>query len=265
MRRMVTAFGLLLLGFVPHELAAQEREAPRPEVAPAIDPDLFGGIEDRAPIRNANENPDEARAYSYFLVQTRKRSADAFARAAKRDVTFAHLWEQPADYRGQVIHVEGRLKRLRRFDAPRVAAAEAVPVVYEAWVFAEEYFSNPYCLLVTELPAGLEPAEALEVRVAFDGYFFKRYRYKAGDGVREAPLLIGRTLTLREPVSVSTGAPLGRQFLWGVAGFGVAVVGVLVGISVWLRRGDRSVRQRLAGVRAADFVEPAAEDGDTSR
>ena len=49
---------------------------------------------------------------------------------------------------------------------------------------------------------GLAPAEKIQgVEVAFDGYFYKRFRYKAGDSYRpgqyrDAPVLIGHRLTL---------------------------------------------------------------------
>src|SRR5207249_7587264 len=175
-------------------------------------------------VRNADENLFESQAYNFVLVQASKVSPQAFAHGARRDVTFAHLWEQPGDYRGQVIHIEGRLKRLRKFDAPRLAAAEGIACVYEGWVFSEEYFSNPFCVLVTELPRGLEPAEKLEHQVAFDGYFFKRYRYRAGDGLREAPLLIGRTLAMRDPAPTDSSPSFSQSFLLLLLTFFAGVV-----------------------------------------
>ena len=171
-------------------------------------------------------------------------------------MTFAHLWEQPGDFRGQVIHVEGRLKRLRQFDAPRPAAAEGVRVVYEGWVFAEEYFSNPFCVLFTELPPGLRPAEKMEYHVAFDGYFFKRYRYQAGDGLREAPLLIGHTLKLLDAPAADSSLPMSQQFLLLLVGFAVVVILLLVGTGWWMRRGDRRVQERLARKGFTRFQDP---------
>ena len=44
---------------------------------------------------------------------------------------------------------------------------------------------NPRCVIFTKLPEGVEVREETDHRVAFDGYFFKRYRYQAGDGWRE--------------------------------------------------------------------------------
>src|SRR5262249_36101956 len=95
----------------PEKLADSER-------APVLDPDALAGVEDRARVRSADENYYEANAYSYVLVQAHKTSGPVFAKSARTDLTFAHLFEEPQKYRGQVVHLEGRLLRLRRFDAP---------------------------------------------------------------------------------------------------------------------------------------------------
>ena len=249
----------LSLGMRNRASAAEEPDnapASSEEKALPIDAAVLAGIEDRAPVRNASENLFESQAYNFVLVQASKLSSEDFARSARRDVTFAHLWEQPGDYRGQVIHVEGRLKRLRQFDAPRPAAAEGVAIVYEGWIFAEEYFSNPYCVLVTQLPPGLGPAEKMERQATFDGYFFKRYRYRAGDGLREAPLLIGRTLAMRDAAPADSSPSLSQSFLLLLLAFFAGVVICVVILSLWMRRGDRQVQARLARTRLPGFLEP---------
>jgi hypothetical protein len=238
------------------------RSGNAPAVALPVDPDLLLGVEDRAPVRNVDENYDEFQAYNLLLVRAHKTAAGAFAKGARRDLTFAHLFEEPAKYRGQIVHIEGLLRRLRKFDAARLAAKEGVPALYEGWVFDAEYGYNPYCVIVTELPKSIQIGEKLDRHVSFDGYFFKRYRYKAADGVRDAPLLIGRTLT----PSASQGSAANARAPWldsstpwlliaflaillVTAGFGIA-------LTLWFKRGDKKVRTRLDAARDAAFVEP---------
>lgn len=221
-----------------HAAAASDR-------APRIDPDLLAGIEDRAPVRSAAENYNEAQAYTYLLVQANATPVAAFAKSARSDLTFAHLFEEPSKYRGQVVHIEGRLGRLRRFDAPRLAVKQGVPVLYEGWIFGDAYFSNPYCVIATEMPPSIPLGETLNHRVAFDGYFFKRYRYQAGDGWRDAPLLIGHILLERERIpagnpSVDWFAQWLLPALIAVLGASVLLVAIL---HWWFRRSDRRVRQ----------------------
>ena len=238
----------------------------RPGNAPAkalpVDPDLLLGVEDRAPVRNADENYDEFQAYNLLLVRAHKTAAGAFAKGARRDLTFAHLFEEPGKHRGQIVHIEGLLRRLRKFDAARLAAKEGVPALYEGWVFDAEYGYNPYCVIVTELPKSIQIGEKLDRHVSFDGYFFKRYRYKAGDGVRDAPLLIGRTLTpsASQGTAANARAPwLDSSTPWVLIAF-LAILLVTAGsgiaLTLWFKRGDKQVRARLDAARDAAFVEP---------
>jgi len=159
---------------------------------PALD--LNGRVTDHAPFRAREDNEDEFKAYCQALVAAHQTAASEFARHALHDVTYAHLFEEPDKYRAQVIHLEGRLTRVRRFDAPEfVRQAYDLPYLYEGWLFDPEVYGiNSTCIVFTELPSGFEVVENNNRPVSFDGYFFKRYRYRGADGtLREAPLLIG--------------------------------------------------------------------------
>jgi hypothetical protein len=123
--------------------------------------------------------------------------------------------------------------------------------------------------LFTELPEGLSVTEKTEVAVAFDGYFFKRYRYKAADSgpnqAREAPLLIGRTLVLKGPVAATPATESsagGPSLMVGFLGLVVLTVGFAVGITWWFRRGDKHAYHRLAGALARDFQPPPPDDAE---
>jgi hypothetical protein len=240
---------------VPQEKALSSGQAPR------IDPDLLAGVEDKTPVHNASENYNEAQAYNYLLVQANATSVAAFAKSARRDLTFAHLFEEPSKYRGQVVHIEGRLGRLRRFDAPRLAIKQGIPVLYEGWIFGDAYFSNPYCIIATFVPESIPLGETLNHRVAFDGYFFKRYRYRAGDGWRDAPLLIGHALVDRQATSTSTDADgsFTSLLLPALVTILGATVMLVVGLNWWFRRGDRRLRTHLDMNRNANFVEPGPD------
>src|SRR5581483_3820079 len=98
-----------------------------------------------------------------------------------------------------VVRIEGRLRRVWRFDPMRMEEQAGVKNIYEAWLYNDKYGEpNPACLICTTLPEGIQVSEDVkgEVPVAFVGYFFKRYRYKAADArkpteFRDVPLLIG--------------------------------------------------------------------------
>src|SRR5262249_21381880 len=125
-------------------------------------------------------------------------------------------------------------------------------------------FSNPYCVIVTSVPESIPLGETLDQRVAFDGYFFKRYRYRAGDGWRDAPLLIGHSF--RERPAPSADAPTDNSFatlaLVGLLSvLGVTVV-LVVSLTWWFRRGDQRVRTHLDRTRNIQFVEPEPDSSE---
>jgi hypothetical protein len=235
-----------------------QKDVSASDKASPIDPHLLAGVEDKLPVQSA---ADEAQAYNYLLVQANATPVAAFAKGARRDLTFAHLFEEPGKYRGQIVHIAGRLGRLRRFDAPRMAAEQGVPVLYEGWIFGDASFSNPYCVITTEVPASIPVGEALNHRVDFDGYFFKRYRYKAGDGWRDAPLLIGHALQDRQPIPSGTNseAPVTNVLLAALLAVLATTVLLVVSLHWWFRRGDRRVRTHLDMTRNVNFVEPRPE------
>jgi hypothetical protein len=182
--------------------------------------------------------------------------------------------EEPKKHRGTVVHVEGVLWQVRRYDPPLMTSQAGVRDWYEGWLF-EKYAGdtepglNPVCLIFTELPSGLTAEERMKVPVQFDGYFFKRYRYVSrGKEDKDVPLLIGHGPVLAPaPAAAGTQAaetnplfsssgPLLTIFLGSVAG----VVVLAAALHLWFRRGDRAVRARLAAAAPKEFVEPTAGD-----
>src|SRR5437667_22632 len=81
-------------------------------------------------------------------------AAEVFARSAAENahVNWADMFREPWKFRGQVIPVSGKLKRLRRLDAPLPLQKEWIKVVYEGWVFTPTYGSNPVCVIFPDLP-----------------------------------------------------------------------------------------------------------------
>jgi hypothetical protein len=244
---------LLALGIGAEALGQASPEVRQAPVSgPAVSKlDLHGRVQDKTPILSQQENEAEAFAYAETLAAANRTSATALAEAAHRDVTFAHLCEQPERYRGEVIHMKGRLRRVRRFETPSfIHEGYAIPLVYEGWVFEPElYGANPRCVLFTELPSDVKVAEEMDQRVAFDGYFFKLYRYKAGDGKHDVPLFIAHTLS---SLPLRSHAAPGADDAWS-ATLATAFLGLLATtaslaalLGWWYRRSDRRVREHLA-------------------
>ena len=97
-------------------------------------------------------------------------------------VGFRDLWGAPERYRGRLVQVEGRL--VRRF---RQDAFGTFPPLAEAWAVSPA--GDPFCLIFPDPASPASPALGTPVR--FVGTFLKRVRYRAGDGPRLAPLIVG--------------------------------------------------------------------------
>jgi hypothetical protein len=254
--------GLALMNADPNRLFWVSDES---GTVPKLRSDYLSRVRDYNRVGTWTSNEGEAAAYCDALIKASRTKPSVFAKNARRDLTFVHLFEEPAKFRGDVVHIQGRLRLLHRYDPPLMAHQAGVPNLYEAWVFDERYPANPYCVLITELPAGMVASGSVNYRVSFDGYFFKRYRYKSVDSekanqFRDAPLLIGRTFTLH-PSPPGTPGTEPEWPGWLLPGFMLllaASAGFTVFLTWWFRREDRIVRERVTALYG-EFVEPAPD------
>jgi hypothetical protein len=213
------------------------------------------------------DNEDEYNAYNYFAEFAKKQPLDVLAQNARKELTFRRLFEPGrAQYRGEIVHVKGRLKRLNWIDANQALKNDGIKDLYEGWIFDEAFMSNPTCVVFTELPPGLEPAEDMNAWVSLDGYFFKRYAYKAADGWRMAPLVIGRSIVVTKQPVADTSGTFKAYSVWLVP-LGLVLAVLMIGTALLLgkffRRGDRLVHARVANIKRSNpFDEPVEPPGD---
>jgi hypothetical protein len=257
----------LLIGrtFSKNEPAPEEKDAAKPTTPPPWKMDCpeewLLHIEDDHPVMALNQNEDEYHAYNYFVEFAKRQPLDVLAQNARKELTFRRLFEPGrAQYRGEIVHVQGRLRRLNWIDANQALKNDGINDLYEGWVFDEAYFSNPTCVVFTELPPGLKTAEDMNVWVSFDGYFFKRYAYKAADGWRMAPLVIGRSIAAKQPVANSSD--IQRAYSVWLIPLGLVLVVLMIGTALLLgkffRRGDQLVHARVAGIKKPNPFDESA-------
>lgn len=240
-----------------------------PNIVRHVAEDVLAEVKDNTTLTQEIGSKEQD-AYFYMLFYANRTAPEALDEEAKKNAgaDWAHVFRVPRDYRGEVVHFEGKLIRLREFPPQPMAAQAGVKHYYEGCMYADLQENDPVFFVVTELPKGLEPADNLDVKVGFSGYFFKILRYTAGDTKKEkkdrlAPLCIGRTLTLTAAPAVDESAADPSWVAWlGPAFFGVLglTVAVLFAIGFWFRRGDSRVRGRLYAARHAEFIPPPAEE-----
>jgi hypothetical protein len=230
------------------------------EKAPSVRPFLIN-VKDEKRIPTRDKNPLEFWGYSETIILASKTPQKVLRNSAhsNRYVTFAHLLNDPKRYRGRVIPLEGRLKRLRRLDVDEFMKVRGVKTLYEGWIFGVTYKSTPWCVVFTDLPAGIKVGEDVEYQVKFYGYFFKKYRYRASDTDYYTPLLVGRTIELKnKTASKGLAGTFSDSFVVGITALIGGTAVLVVGLAWWFRRGDRRLRTRLADVHGQPVLEPAS-------
>lgn len=271
---------ILVLGFSGLAAGVSVAQPPQsPSPAPVavdpcaetrIDPDRlhFRYVRDDAPVQHEAQNQQEFEAYNEVLALAHSFPVEKLEKCANRDVTFPDLVKDVRkDYQFKLLYFEGRLKRLRKLEPTKQLADKGVKNLYEGWMFPKNG-SDPMCVLVTELPAGLEPAVEYGTPkpVTVAGYSFKLIRYESaepdpkhqGQGrVRRAPLLMAHTFTLLPEEPADAGKAWRNGFVPGILAVVGGISAVVLGLTWWFRRGDRTLRREIAGRRAQNPFENA--------
>jgi hypothetical protein len=178
-----------------------ERDANSQHDAVRLPDELFANVsESRIGIRN-----DEREAYFTVLAKARDLPLAILDEAARRDLGYVELFNDPESYRGEVVTVSGQLRRLMPVAAED--NSHGFVTLYEGWLFTDDSGSNPIRIVFSSLPEGMPTGERVRAFVRFTGYFFKRtgYQNKAGD-LHAAPLLLGQTPHWTPPVAMEFGS-----------------------------------------------------------
>ena len=155
-------------------------------------------VTDGAPLPLWKDDAPECKLYGYILGLAQATERSTFERAARKDVSYEHAFDRPQEVRGEVIRVEGILRKLKRVEAPEAAKAWGVDQIYIGWVFDPKnpQLNRPWYVVFTRLPTKFDFKDRPNCRVTFDGYFFKRLRFEVEERWFDAPLVIGRTPAL---------------------------------------------------------------------
>lgn len=254
-------------GQTPRPKVVEPVKLPSDEELVRLDKQLpqFTAVKDDAPFRYRGKEmtsikaieaaDEELKAYEYTIEFVANKSPELLRKYSDKKVPWGNLYgDIRHDYLRELLHFEGKLIFLAPFKAtPNLQKQEGLQTLYEAWLYPK---GSPelVCLVVKEIPPGIEPGEDLNVWVAFDAYYFKFMRYESrqekakdaqGGGKhqwRQAPLFIGRGFTKVELQEVETSFFSGGMF-YGVAGALLVLIAVGAALSMWFRRGDRAIKQ----------------------
>ena len=218
------------------QMDAGEPPAPQAGSNAQLDKSILTSIKDNTFGVTSTERP----AYDAILAKARNTPLAELEPLARKDVPFAVLMLDADRFRGELLTIEGDIRRLNRLAVP---SDESTTVEsFEAWLFTTDSGLNPYRVVLTSLPDGVSLGDDLNppIRARITGYFFKRYSYATANDFHTAPLLLAKTLT---PLAGSKSAAAPRSnnsrsltlLAIGVLGTFV-IVGLAVKIVVRRRR-----------------------------
>lgn len=207
---------------------------------------------------DAPQHSDDAGAWTRAVLHARKFEPAALSAAARRNVSFADLFlDGRRDYQFQLVEVKGRLVRVKAMERSKALIDAGVAELYQAWVIPHnEPRGNPVCVVITELPEGVQPANRMNYNVVVVGYFFKLFHYESAEPSKtdpnrfewkKAPLLIARGLSvLPEPDGPGVWA---SWFIPIIVGGVVGLALTAVVLSRWFRAGDERARAEFENAR----------------
>ena len=223
----------------PHEFEFDIAQIPQ---------ELLVGVEDR----RVGLLRSEQSAMELALKRVRTLSPAKLESAAAENFGFRVIFTDSETHRGKLFKLEGKLWRLQRF--PFGDPNSKDDDLWQAWLFSSDSGNNPWVVLSTEKPPGIEPGEEINRDISLAGYFFKNYGYATDTGLHLAPLFIARTFRLQPLPEVQNDTQDLSLYVVGC----LLVVGFFFGILIWwFKRSDRKFeRSHLAEIAESRLDAP---------
>ncbi|MBI1322283.1 hypothetical protein GC170_03720 [bacterium] len=200
--------------------------------------------------------------YYHFLDKARQAEPERLIADARRDVTFAHLYKDPRNdppkYRGQLIGLRGTVRRAVAYDVD--PNAYGLKKRYELWIFTEDSGKFPWVVELTNLPEGFPLGTDLQERVETAGYFLKLWAYRAQDGFRSAPVLLGHGLVWQRNDLIRER--FDRGFALVAFGF-LGLFAILIGSSVWRWNREDRLRKEARAATVYDRLDDIPRNDGT--
>ncbi len=205
-----------------------------------LDKSTLVSIKDNTFGVTAAEKP----AYDAILAKVRNTALTELEPLAQQDVPFAVLMLNADRYRGEVLTIEGDIRRLNQL----------TDQTFEAWLFTADSGINPYRIVLASVPDGVRLGDDLQppIRARLSGYFFKRFSYATAQDFHTAPLLLAKTLTVLSQTRTAAPRPAGYSDSLTYLAIGLLVALLIVGVAMEVIFRGRSRRQEARPLEPAE-------------
>lgn len=171
-----------------------------------IDPKILNSVSDST----LGIRKHEAGSLYYLLAKAASIPQNVLEQSAEAAPPFVVVMTESSKYRGQLITVKGRLKKLTSL--PVSENSYGIQSLYEGWFFSKDSGTHPWRVLCTKLPEGIPRGDNLKEMpsIQITGYYFKKYGYPSAAGkLQTAPLLIARQIRWFPPSKAQTRSSSG--------------------------------------------------------
>jgi hypothetical protein len=159
---------------------------------PGVRPGYFHAIKDDLPLRSGEEH------YPWFhmLEVLDGTDEETLEKASTGRATWAQLFRQSNEYRGELVTIVGTVRRAHHIYAPKNNAG--IEGTNQLWVFPEDNPAEPIIVYSLYLPEGFPMGMEIAEEASVTGFFFKRWVYASLDDVRTAPLMLSRNINWKK-------------------------------------------------------------------
>ena len=188
--------------------------------------------------------------------------ADQLKQNSWGNVAYAQLMHQPEVYRGRIVSVQGTARRARKVTV--ASGDHDLSDYWELWVDPTWGPAAPIVVCCPELPSNFPTGDTIRCPIECEGYFYKRWAYKAQDGVRTAPVLLAKILvaTIPQPALPPPAATPAISGPWLAMACLTGLLGV--GSACWAFGNRRSNHQPNESV-PSDLIAPQPASTVTER
>jgi len=212
---------------------------------PGVRPGYLDKVRDDAFFR-----PQETEAFYHLLAILQETDTEKLADASTGRASFAQLFQQSADYRGQLVSLKGVAHRANPLDAPK--NDYGIEEYWRIWLSPDDNPSSPIILYCLDLPDGFPTGMEISQPIETTGFYFKRLAYEASDTLRTAPTVLVKTLDWTPPPPEEPGVTLP---VWAIAMIAMGLSAVVV-LMVYLK--TRRTRLPTEDLPPPDFDRLAA-------
>lgn len=241
----------------PTQTEPMENQTDTDKLLTAVDHEQLSRFVDHA------RGPDIDRdAFFHLLKLARDNPPETVRKHARSDVTFAMLLDDPDRYRGEILSLRGRLRRLIQYPAP--PNEYGIPITYEGWLYTQDARQFPYTLIFATPPEGIPTGTAIHVNCEVVGYFLGWWRYDTAEGKpTSAPYIMVSSIRKLDSSLPSRGPAIPMR--WVAIATAIVATVVLFAVSLFAWRSLKSTPPRLTvDTSAITFQETVDVDSDRS-